>query len=136
MDYLSANMKIDEGVHYLMVHVSNYNFRNGGIDGYFTLSSKNSFESKKLFNIVMDSFVIGSLFIVGLYHLFIFFLRPKDLLSLWFGIAVTFLGCRAYLSPGYIHWIFSDNSVRAIDIKTRIYYLTFYPAPYFFIKFI
>ena len=31
MDYLSANMKVGEGPHYLMVHVSNYHFRNGDI---------------------------------------------------------------------------------------------------------
>ena len=124
MDYLSAKMKVEEGPHYLLVHVSNYHFRNGGIDGYFKISLEKTFESEKLFNTVIDSFVIGSLFIVGLYHLFIFFLRPKDLLSLWFGVAVIFLGSRAYLSPGYIHWLFSDNGVSAIGIKTKIYYLT------------
>ena len=135
MDYLSVNMKIEDGPHYLMIHVSNYHFRNGGIDGYFKLFLKKPFDSEKTFNIVIDSFVIGSLFIVGLYHLFIFFLRPKDLLSLWFGIAVIFLGSRAYLSPGYIHWLFSDYGVSAIELKTKIYYLTFYPAPFFIGKF-
>ena len=43
MDYFPGNMKDGEGPHYFMIHVSNYHFRNLGIDGYFKILLKIAF---------------------------------------------------------------------------------------------
>ncbi|MEE2745041.1 MAG: 7TM diverse intracellular signaling domain-containing protein, partial [Bdellovibrionota bacterium] len=136
IDYLAGHFSVGEGPFYILVQVSNYSFRNGGIFGFFTLTSKNKFDKDHLSTIIMDSFVIGALVIVAIYHYFIFFLRPKDKLSLWFATCVFFLALRAYFGPGYIHWLFTDNSFFGLNIKSRLYYLTFYPSAFIFAHFL
>ena len=136
MDNLAGSFSVGEGPFYILVQVSNYSFRNGGIYGLLKLTSKKQHDEDSSRSMVLDSFVIGSLIIVAIYHYFIFFLRPQDKLSLWFASAVFFLALRAYFGSGYIHWAFTDNSFFGLNIKSRLYYLTFYPSAFFFSTFL
>ncbi|MDC0254150.1 ATP-binding protein [Bacteriovoracales bacterium] len=136
MDNLAGSFSVGENPFYILVQVSNYSFRNGGIYGLLKLTAKNQHDEDRVSSMALDSFVIGSLIIVAIYHYFIFFLRPQDKLSLWFASAVFFLALRAYFGSGYIHWAFTDNSFFGLNIKSRLYYLTFYPSALFFSTFL
>jgi chemotaxis protein histidine kinase CheA/PAS domain-containing protein len=130
MGYLSGHFTVGAEPFYIVVQISNYSFRNGGILGHFTITSKKVFDKKNLFSVVIDTFIIGCLLITGIYHIFIFFLRRKDKLSLWFAISIFLLALRAYFGPGYIYSAYPDTSLLGLSIKSRLYYLTFYPIPF------
>jgi signal transduction histidine kinase len=70
----------------LLIQVSNFSYNWGGI--YYPLTLGNfediSLDYKKSY--LMEVFLIGSLFITGIYHISVFLNRKKDKTSLYFGL--------------------------------------------------
>ena len=82
--YYPLNQKDSDIV--LILHISNFSNRQGGL--WKSLHLGNFWDIQNSFNKYRYSelFLTGTLFIMGIYHLSIFFLRRKDKSSLWFGL--------------------------------------------------
>jgi two-component system sensor histidine kinase ChiS len=70
----------------LVVQVASFHHRLGGVADRITLGDSHDLIRGQKITSAMIMFVVGSLFIMGIYHLVLFLLRRRDLSSLCFGI--------------------------------------------------
>ena len=104
----------ETGVYYLLIHVSNFHWSMGGIWGAPVIGDFEAMERSRNFKWLSDLFVIGMLFIMGVYNLSLYFNRKEDTSSLWLAgfIIVTWLrflgtGCILYnLFPEPEKWVY------------------------------
>lgn len=73
------------GMNELVVQVSNFVQRKGGIWETITLGSAEEIGRERTIRFGLETFIIGSLLIMGLYHLGLYAARNKDRSSLYFG---------------------------------------------------
>lgn len=71
----------------LVLQVSNFVQRKGGIWSSFTLGTDQDLTFAREKNIVIQIVVAGGLFIMGLHHIGLYLFRRVDKATLWFGIA-------------------------------------------------
>lgn len=99
-----------EGENEIVIQVSNFYHRSGGILESLSLGYENQILDVRYRNIAYELFLFGSLVIIGIYHLAFFFFRKKDLSPLYFGLFCLFVGVRTllvgerfliYLFPGF-----------------------------------
>ena len=76
------------------IEVSNYKFVFGGIPTVIRLGKTATLEKEREWSFMISSFLIGSMFIMGLYHFVLFSLRRKDRSYLYFGIICVFIALR------------------------------------------
>ena len=84
---------------WIVIHISNFHYRNGHVQNPFLGSKENikrDLHQKSFFN----SFVMGILFIMGLYYLAIFAQRKSDMTSLFFSL----------FCMNMLIWLLSGNS--------------------------
>ncbi len=110
----------------LVLQVSNFHHRKGGPWTSIQLGSaafiKESY-SKRLF---INIFLVGSIFMIGFYHLSLFLLRDKYTSSLYFGIFCILISIRSIVTnERYFHVLFPNLTWLFL---MRIEYLTFYLA--------
>ncbi|WP_345369151.1 7TM diverse intracellular signaling domain-containing protein [Algivirga pacifica] len=91
----------------LLVHVSNYHHRKGGLWQTIQLGTEAAIQRERELATWRDIFLLGSIFIVGLYHLILFYYRRKVLANLVFSITAFALCVRVltigeYLLPSFI----------------------------------
>lgn len=79
---------------YLVLHVSNYNFVNGGLSAPLLLGRPAAVEKSGNRMIFISSFLIGSLLIMCFYHLFLYFFQRKDPGALYFAGICFFMAVR------------------------------------------
>lgn len=70
----------------IVVHVSNFHFREGGLWYLIQLGNKEALQRERDSSINFDMFLLGSILIMGVYHTFLYFIRKKDSSPLWFGL--------------------------------------------------
>jgi diguanylate cyclase (GGDEF)-like protein len=82
----------------IIIQATNFHHRNGGT--YMPISIGYHHEMQKHQSLItaMDTFVIGCIIIMGLYHLCLFFYRRKNKAPLYFAISCLALGIRFSLS--------------------------------------
>ena len=68
----------------IVVHVSNYHYRKGGLWDSLELGSSKIIIRKWIWDYVLMSFLVGSFFIMALYHLILYIHRRSNLSSLYF----------------------------------------------------
>ncbi len=113
----------------LVAHVSNFNDPSGGI-GVIRFGLSPQIEKEQFANIAKDFFIFGSLFLMGLYHLALFFLNRKEKSALFFGIFCLTLGLRTIImGERALHSLFSFFGY---EILIKIEYLTIPLAAVFF----
>lgn len=78
----------------ILLHVSNYDEHRSGIWINLKLGTLQVLESSQNRKIAIDLIVFSALFIMGLYHLGIFFHRRKDKTAINFGIFCLLIGMR------------------------------------------
>jgi len=76
----------------LVVQVSNYHHRKGGISNSIMLGQASSVSRLAKRSLGYESFLIGLMLIMSLYHFGLLFLRRKDRSSLYFGLFTLFAG--------------------------------------------
>ncbi len=108
----------------ILVHVSNYEFRNGGLGRPVLLGSLSTLEKQKQGQVLRDIFFIGIYFALGLYHLGIVILRPKDLPSRWLSIVFLLWISRLLFAGNYT--ILMLVSSIPLSVLMRIEYLSLY----------
>ncbi len=81
----------------LTMEVSNYVYKGGGITREIELGSASKLVRKYNYNVFLDLFMLGGLFLVGIYHLGLYLQRRRDNASLYFGIFCLVIGLRGIL---------------------------------------
>ncbi|MBF0350084.1 MAG: Hpt domain-containing protein [SAR324 cluster bacterium] len=78
----------------LVLVISNYHTQAGGPWYSILLGRDDQIQTIHKKGIAVDLFLVGSLLIMGMYHLGLFSLRPKDRSTLYFGIFCILIACR------------------------------------------
>ena len=78
----------------LVLEVSNYYFVYGGMLDPIRIGSPESIKTERESSLLISAFLIGSLLIMGLYHLALFILSPKDKSFLFFSMICVFIALR------------------------------------------
>lgn len=108
----------------IIVQVSNYLYDRGGMWYALDLGTENQVTQLRENLLSVSLMLLGVFFFMGLYHLVIFMLRPKEIITLYFAIG-CFIGVLRLLVVDeiYILNLFPDTSVELI---TGIIYFTYY----------
>jgi two-component system sensor histidine kinase ChiS len=108
----------------LVIEVSNFSHRKGGLWSEIEFGIRNNLEHKKNLALFPELFSIGALFIMGFYHLTIFSIRKKDLTSLYFGLfCLTILFRPLTTEERFIYNLLPNMSW---EIVNKIEYLCLY----------
>ena len=81
----------------IVVHVANFGHRKGGLWERIRIGPQSVVRQYREGRIVFESFIAGTLVIMGFYHLGLFYLRRKDLSTLWFGLFCLIIVLRLVL---------------------------------------
>ncbi len=115
----------------LVMQVSNFEDRRGGIWETPRLGLTEDVLLTKSTNLALEFFMIGALMIIGLYQIGVYFLRKQVLPSLYFGIFCLLLGIRTlFVNSIYINVILPNVSWLWL---ARFEYIIFYIMPFLFI---
>ncbi|MBF0237669.1 MAG: Hpt domain-containing protein, partial [SAR324 cluster bacterium] len=119
-----VQIQTDQSSLELVLRMSNYHAQAGG--PWYSISLGSDLQQQILHKqaIAIDLFLVGSLLIMGLYHLGLFFLRPKDRSALYFGIFCLFFALRTLvvgerlfqMAFPWIDW----------EVGRKIEYISFY----------
>jgi PAS domain S-box-containing protein len=95
----------------ILFHVSNFHHRRGGVWEAIQLGQEGQLRDLRERRVGVDLFLFGSIFVMALYHLGLFFLRKADRSPLYFGLFCLVVGLRL-LTTGerYLTHIFPDLS--------------------------
>ncbi|MCR2805717.1 sensor histidine kinase [Paenibacillus soyae] len=83
-----------EGDNELVMQVANFVQRKGGIWESIRLGDSQDIARERERHLMSDLFIVGSLFLMGLYHVCLFAFRRKDRIPLYFGILCLAIGIR------------------------------------------
>lgn len=118
----------------LYLQASNFSHSRGGPTVAPLLGTAGMIESDTLKNNITDFFLIGIIFIFGLYHLMLFLLRRTDRSPLWFGLFCLLIAARTVVTGRYVEALFPG--LNAFDALVRIEYFTFYMGMAIFAAFL
>lgn len=108
-----------------ILHISNYQHRNGGFPRTLILGPRSDVERLRQQQTILDVFLIGGILTIGLYHLGHFTLRQKAMAPLYFGIfCVLIAGRTAVIGERVLVDFFGWEKYFLALIRTE--YLTFY----------
>ncbi|MFN2394505.1 MAG: adenylate/guanylate cyclase domain-containing protein [Bacteroidales bacterium] len=82
----------------LVLQVSNHHHINGGIAESFQIGHECILQRQQLFTIGMSFLLIGSLLIMAIYHLGMFFVYRKEPSTLFFGLFVLLMSLRIFVT--------------------------------------
>lgn len=126
-----------QGENEILIQVSNFYHRSGGILESLKLGSEDQILELKLKSIAMEFILFGSLICIGTYHLTLFFFRrKKDSSPMYFGLFCILIGIRIMLGGEcFLFYLFPQFSWEiAHKILTLTYYLGVPIALMFFIS--
>ncbi len=83
---------------FLLLQLSNYHFSSSGMWSSITIGNPKQVTDLSNKSFIADAFLVGSLLIMGLYHLAIFAMRRKEKAALFFAILCLALALRACFS--------------------------------------
>ncbi|UMZ74442.1 diguanylate cyclase [Natranaerofaba carboxydovora] len=109
----------------IIIQVSNFSHRSGGVLESITLGSTEDIISLRNYNIAAEIFIFGSLLSMGLYQIFLFSFRRKELASLYFGLFCILVALRTVLvGEIFLIELFPDLDWElAHKLQTLSYYL-------------
>lgn len=119
-----ALFESQRGENEIVIQVSNFNHRSGGMLESIVLGSEKQILNMRYKKIAYEFLLFGSLMIMGLYHIILFWFRKTNLAPLYFGLFCLFLAVRTLLVGErmliYIFPLFSW------EIAHKLQTLTFY----------
>jgi diguanylate cyclase (GGDEF)-like protein len=108
----------------VLIHTSNFDYFRSGLNSAPRIGRVEDLEGDRSFGLVIDIFLFGAIFAIGLYHLILFMLRNREWSLLFFGLSCIIISARS---------IFNDNlTITAITdafpagLMLRIQFLSFY----------
>ncbi|MBE7410703.1 MAG: SpoIIE family protein phosphatase [Leptospiraceae bacterium] len=124
----------EDGAYEIIVHVSNFHHAKGGIREAILIGDEDEIANLREKNIFLDSFLFGSLLIIGLYHFGLYSLRRNDRSTLYFGFFCLLMGIRTLLTGEVLSSRLFHFLTWPVGLK--IEYLTFYLGTPFFLFFL
>lgn len=114
----------------ILFHVSNFHYRDGGLWYSLFLGQDSSIRQIREKKLYLTFFLCGSILIMAVYHLTIFFFRRKDKSPLFFSL-FCFVIILNLLSSGerYLSYLYRDDP---LFILSKIEYLCYYFGVPFF----
>lgn len=117
----------------LTIQVSNFDYRKGGLWLPISIGTTyNVVETEEVDNMI-DFFLLGSLIIIGFYHIIFFIVRPKESASLFFGLVCLTTALRITVTDNIIILKFIDLPWSWL---VTLEYLTFYCGALLFVVFV
>jgi signal transduction histidine kinase len=111
----------------IVLQVSNYYHRSGGVLERLVLGSEAQISHLRTSNLALELFIFGCLFIIGFYHFALYIFRTRDKSTLYFGIYSVLIALRTLLvGERYLICLFPDFSW---EIAHKIQTLAFYLGP-------
>ncbi len=107
----------------IVLQVSNYHYRKGGLWHSIYLGKEEILRQHRDRILYYDFFLIGSILMIGLYHLVLFFLKKQDISTLYFGLFCLCVVLRILTTNEYALLII-DPSISWITL-IRLEYLSF-----------
>ncbi len=107
----------------LVFHVSNFHTKNGGVWHAPVVGEYASLTKSRQEAIYIDFFLMGSLLIIGLYHLSLFFYRTQDRSTLYFAVFCLVIAVRTLVLSKFNltqYWDWYDW-----ELREKSSYLTF-----------
>jgi signal transduction histidine kinase len=86
----------------IVIHVSNYHYRKGGLWSTLQLGPSSTVIRNWIRDYVITAFLVGSFFIMALYHLILYFHRRRDASSLYFSVFCLLIIIRTLSTDLYI----------------------------------
>ncbi|GAE07402.1 7TM-DISM domain-containing protein [Paenibacillus sp. JCM 10914] len=118
----------------ILIQVANFTYPKGGINDQIQLGNAKQLQHVKSSELVQDSFVVGSLLIMGIYHLFLFGIRRNDSTPLYFGLFCITIAIRTLLiNSRFILEVLPDFSWFWL---VKASYLTIYIGELFLVSYI
>lgn len=128
-----AFLESQYGTNEILIQVSNFHQRSGGILEGIKLGSEEQILSLRYNAIAREIFVFGSLMFIGTYHLALFLFRKKDKSRLYFGLFCILIGIRTLLvGECFFIYLFPEFNW---EIAHKIQTLTFYLGVPLMLKF-
>ena len=108
----------------VIIQVSNFHYRKGGVWEAIHLGLADDIRALRQKTLYFNFFLIGSILIMGIYHLVFFALRNKEKSALYFGIFCFLISARTlFAGERYIIDLLPNFDW---EVLTKISYLTFY----------
>ena len=98
----------------LILQVSNYHYREGGVVSPIAMGSSKRLESVRFRERAVVSFCIGAIAVIGLYHLALYAFRRRNLATLYFG-GYCLLWTGYLLTSDSTDWAITHLSLRIPD---------------------
>jgi hypothetical protein len=118
----------------LLVSISNFHYNLGGLWYSIILGNDKKIQNLHSNTLSIDLFVTGILFIMGVYHLSLFYLRREDKSPLYFGLFCLLISLRTLLTgERYLH-TFIPNLGYSLSLSLE--YLTFCLGNLIFLEFL
>lgn len=120
-----ALFEAQQGKNEIIIQISNFHQRSGGILESIKLSSEKQILGLRNKSIANEFLLFGSLIFIGFYHLAICFFRKKNISPLYFGLFCILVGIRTLLVGEcfFIHLFPKFNWELAHKIQTLTFYL-------------
>ncbi len=108
-----------------IVQVSNYHHSKGGFWYPIRIGEINSILKEKIRKTYLEFFLIGSMFIMGIYHIGLYFLRKQDKFAIYFGIFCLIISLRTSLTGEYSFYDLVPNLNWFISIRLEFLTISF-----------
>jgi diguanylate cyclase (GGDEF)-like protein len=113
-----------QGVNEILIQVSNFYHRSGGMVESIKLGGEKQILSLRYEDLARELIVFGSLMCLGAYNLALFLFRKKNTSALWFGLFCVLIGIRTILvGERFFIYLFPNFSW---EIAHKMQTLTFY----------
>ncbi len=118
-----ASLSVENSADFVM-QISNYFHRQGGLWRPAQIGTINQIQDIRDRGRIVESFLAGSLLIMGLYHLALFFYRKKDRAALWFGLLCLFITLRLLVTGERL--LTGAFPLTGAEFFLKLEYLSFY----------
>ncbi|HAS39511.1 MAG TPA: hypothetical protein DCS93_03490 [Microscillaceae bacterium] len=116
----------------LTIQVANFHYRYGGIWQQMSLGLEKDLREERERSTIIDFFLIGSIFIMALYHLGLYWIRRKNVSALYFGLCCLMASLRLSVTDQYLIRHFTSNDW---FINVRLEFFTLHAGPLVFLWF-
>lgn len=109
--------KSEKNEYEFLVQVSNYQHSRGGFWYPIKIGEANQIIQEKSKQDYLEFFLIGSIFIMGIYHIGLYFLRKHDKFAIYFGLFCLLISLRTSLTGEYSFYSLVPNLAWWISIR-------------------
>jgi len=113
------NFSLEQDTVEIAIQVSNFSYREGGLWFSPSIGSPNVMDQNFIKVIFLDSFLIGSLFVLFCYFIAFYYIKTEDKTSLYFALLCLFAGLRIGSTGDILIKQLSNNFPWEVLVKTE-----------------